>query len=237
MRTTFIQFAGLPEMSRTPDVILRLFEKILYRPRPGRVVLFQVLENTSTSGIHTVNSDFFTSIGFIPMGGMARRYNTRKGKAARLLCEVLNIPPACFKTGKSHKGVTPMNTTTCAPAQSATPSTTTINGCCNTSNILFELWERTAHTLNKSELAWFAKASESAKQQAANMRDTVECIGCLIASDTESGALQSRESVSTMLFKLASQLDTINGLLEIGGAATDRLMNPEIYAMIGGEKP
>lgn len=88
-----------------PDVITRLIEKILYRARAGQVVSFQVLQNTPTKRLHTVNSEFFTSIGFTPMGGMVRLYNTRKGNSVRLLCEVLNIPPACVKTGKSHKGV------------------------------------------------------------------------------------------------------------------------------------
>ena len=123
MKTPFIQSVCLPEMSRTPDVITPLIEKILYRARAGRVVSIQVLENTPTKRHHTVNSEFFTSIGFTPMGGMVRLYNTRKGKSVRLLCEVLNIPPACFKTGKSHKGVRQMNTTTSASAQSATSST------------------------------------------------------------------------------------------------------------------
>ena len=110
--------------SNPPDAITRLIEKILYRARAGRVVSIQVLENTPTKRHHTVNSEFFTSIGFTPMGGMVRLYNTRKGKSVRLLCEVLNIPPACFKTGKSHKGVRQMNTTTSASAPAATSSTT-----------------------------------------------------------------------------------------------------------------
>ena len=123
MKTPFIQSVCLPEMSRTPDVITPLIEKILYRARAGRVVSIQVLENTPTKRHHTVNSEFFTSIGFTPMGGMVRLYNTRKGKSVRLLCEVFNIPPASLKTGKSHKGVRQMNTTTSASAQSATSST------------------------------------------------------------------------------------------------------------------
>jgi len=72
-----------------------------------RVLSAQVLQNTPTKRLSLRISDFFTSFGFAPLGGMARRYNTRKGKAARLLCEVLNILPARFKTGKSHKGVKP----------------------------------------------------------------------------------------------------------------------------------
>ena len=58
-----------------------------------------------------------------PMGGMVQRYNTRKGKPARLLCEVLNIPPARFKTGQTHKGVATMRKDSpSAPAQSVEQS-------------------------------------------------------------------------------------------------------------------
>ncbi|MFY9261319.1 MAG: hypothetical protein WAO71_12530 [Gallionella sp.] len=67
----------------------------------------QVLQNTSKSGIHSVIGDFFTSM-VSPMGGMVQQYNTRKGNTARLLFEVLNIPPARFKTGKAQKGVAAM---------------------------------------------------------------------------------------------------------------------------------
>jgi hypothetical protein len=69
----------------------------------GALQCEQVLQNTSKRGFHSVISDFFTSIGS-PLGGMVRRYNTRKGKAARLRFEVLNIPPACFKTGSTQNG-------------------------------------------------------------------------------------------------------------------------------------
>lgn len=70
----------------------------------------QVLENTPTKRLHSVNSDFFTS-KVSPLGGIVQQYNTRKGKPARLLCEVFNIPPACLKTGKTHKGVSIMRKT------------------------------------------------------------------------------------------------------------------------------
>lgn len=278
MKTPFIQSVCLPEMSRTPDVITPLIEKILYRARAGRVVSIQVLENTPTKRHHTVNSEFFTSIGFTPMGGMVRLYNTRKGKSVRLLCEVFNIPPASLKTGKSHKGVRQMNTTTSASAQSATPSTNSnpilteseqasenaamakmfaevrkaeaqarepqvtaaqsvdksIDAVCDTSNVLFELWKRTERSLSKSELSWFAKSAWHAHQETNNLRDILSGLGCLISADTQSGALQDKSSLSSLLFSVSTQLDTIGGMLEIGNAATDRLLHPEIYSLLEG---
>ena len=114
-----IQLTGCNQLS----AILSRFEKILYRPRYGRLIFSQVLNNTPASGIHTVNSDFFTSIGFAPMGGMVRLYKTRKGKVERLLVEVINILPARLITGQSQQGVRQMNAITRATAQSATSST------------------------------------------------------------------------------------------------------------------
>ncbi len=67
----------------------------------------QVLKNTLQRGFHSVNSDFFTSM-VSPMGGMVQRYNTRKGKPARLRCKVLNIPPARLRTGQTYNGVAAM---------------------------------------------------------------------------------------------------------------------------------
>lgn len=63
------------------------------------------LRNSTTKRLHTVIRDFFTSVGLF-MGAMGQQYNTRKGKTARLLCEVSNIVPAQLRNWfKSHKGV------------------------------------------------------------------------------------------------------------------------------------
>ena len=79
--------------------------KELYKPVAAAVRFEQVLKNTLPSGLHTVQSEFFTPIRFVLMGGMVHLYNTPRGKYARLLGKVLNIPPARFKTDKTNQGV------------------------------------------------------------------------------------------------------------------------------------
>lgn len=107
-----------------------------------------------------------------------------------------------------------------------------IDAVCDTSNVLWQLWERTASDLNNTELEYFAKATEHAQSEAQNLRDVVSGIGCLIASDTQSGALQDGGGASSMLFAIAGQLDTIAGMIEIGRAANNRLHQPEIYQQL-----
>ncbi len=63
--------------------------------------LLQVLQNTSTSGMHPRQTDaFFTPIGFA-MGGMWRKYKTRKGNSVSRLVAVLNVLPTPLQNGSS----------------------------------------------------------------------------------------------------------------------------------------
>ena len=73
------------------------------------------------------------------------------------------------------------------------------------------------------------KGHRTRTERSANLRDVVQGIGCLIASDTTSGALQDTNGASSMLYAISAQLDTITGMIEIGSAANDRLRMPEIY--------
>jgi hypothetical protein len=110
-----------------------------------------------------------------------------------------------------------------------------IKAICDTSNVLWQLWERTADSLNTSELEYFAKATEHANHEARSLRDMVMGIGCLIASDTQSGALQDTEGTSAMLYAISEQLDAISGMIEIGASASIRLRQPEIYQRLKGK--
>lgn len=117
-------------------------------------------------------------------------------------------------------------------AQAAQPAESTINALCDTSHVLLELWERTAPSLNKSELTWFAESTAYAQQEIDNLRGILSGMGSLVRSDTTSGALQEQSGVSSLLFSVSTQLDTISGMLEIGTAAKDRLRLPELYRQI-----
>ena len=111
----------------------------------------------------------------------------------------------------------------------AQPIDQTIDAICDTSNVLWQLWERTADSLSTSELEYFARATEHAHGEARRLRDVVMGMGCLISSDTQSGALQDADGTSAMLYTIAGQLDTITGMIEIGRAADNRLRMPEMY--------
>ena len=116
----------------------------------------------------------------------------------------------------------------------AQPVEQPIDAVCDTSNVLWQLWERAADSLSTSELEYFARATEHAHSEARHLRDVVMGMGCLIASDTQSGALQDADGTSAMLYSIAEQLDTISGMIEIGRAADNRLHQPEIYQRFMG---
>lgn len=111
----------------------------------------------------------------------------------------------------------------------AQPVDQAIDEVCVPSNVMWQLWERTKDSLSNPELEWFAQATEHAQTEVRNLRDVAAGIGCLIASDTQSGALQDRDGTSSMLYAISAQLDTITGMIEIGSAANDRLRMPELY--------
>lgn len=104
-----------------------------------------------------------------------------------------------------------------------------IDAMCDTSNVLWELWKRAEPTLNNRELEYFSGATENAQSETRHLRDVVLGIACLISSDTQSGALQDKDGMPTMLFSISAQLDTISGMIEIGSAANERLRFPEVY--------
>lgn len=134
-----------------------------------------------------------------------------------------------------------MNAIQSASAQSAASSESTINAVCDTSNMLHELWERASPSLSDSELEWFAGASEHAGNIVGNLRHVVEGIGCLVANDgsgqdisCRAGNFQSANSVSSLLFSIENQLDSLQGLINIGDSAGHRLRNPDLYRRIEG---
>ncbi len=101
-----------------------------------------------------------------------------------------------------------------------------------TRNAMLKLWKRSAPSLTKEELKWFSQATESADIEIISLKETISRVGCLIASDEMSGSIQSRESVSDLLFLIANSLDCIYGLINIGISADDRLQNPELYRQL-----
>lgn len=96
------------------------------------------------------------------------------------------------------------------------------------SNCMYKLWEASADNLTREQLAWFAGLAETVEAQARYLADLTEGLGCIVADD-ETGSFQSGRSLSTLLFNINNQLETIAGLIQISGSAADRLINPEPY--------
>jgi len=46
-------------------------------------------------------------------------------------------------------------------------------------NIMSELWDRAAPSLDQKALEWFAGATDQAEYVASNLQDVVEGVGCL----------------------------------------------------------
>lgn len=112
-----------------------------------------------------------------------------------------------------------------------TPATNSSYGAIeNTARGLISgLWDRAADKLTNEELADVVRISEYATIQARNLSDIIADVGCLIGSDTQAGNFRDRGSVSTLLFSIAHQVDTIAGMLEVSADAEFRLAHPEIY--------
>jgi hypothetical protein len=55
-------------------------------------------------------------------------------------------------------------------------STTSIKGVCSPSSIMFELWERAAINMSKSDLQWFSQATDNAIGMTTNLQEVIEGI-------------------------------------------------------------
>lgn len=108
-----------------------------------------------------------------------------------------------------------------------------IHGTKNIASVVHELWERTADQLSRSELEWFADATESAVMTMQNLEEVMEGIGCLVNADESdncaTGSFQTPQSTSALLFFLAESVRHARALVTVGDAANYRLRHPELY--------
>lgn len=102
----------------------------------------------------------------------------------------------------------------------------------STSGAMYLLWEKAEKDLHTHELEWFATgAARQVSLETNVLADMLNGLGSMVASDTESGSFQSGDGVSNLLFNLASQVDTINGLAQISEYANYRARQ------VRGEQP
>jgi hypothetical protein len=96
-------------------------------------------------------------------------------------------------------------------------------------NLISELWERAAPSLDHETLAWFAGAIDQAENVAVHLQESVEGIGCLMRCGTDGvgqakgGNALSEHDTPTLLFAIANAIDTIRALILVGDAASQAL--------------
>lgn len=97
-------------------------------------------------------------------------------------------------------------------------------------SIMFELWERNTDSFTVDELEWFKNAAEHAETLASDLEDVLEGLGCLILDDVSRlqegtpcvGSFHG-DGVPALLFFIAKNLNTIQGLIHVGDSARFKL--------------
>lgn len=95
------------------------------------------------------------------------------------------------------------------------------------SNALATMWAKSKAQLSDDELQAISDLSDTAQFAANNLRQVVEGIGNLVLADEsathQAGNFRTADSVSTLLFSIASQIDLIDGLIQVSTKAECRL--------------
>lgn len=82
------------------------------------------------------------------------------------------------------------------------------------------MFEKSYRHLTAKELEWFADgAAEKVNGDIRAFSAMVEGLACMVSSDETSGAFQSEEGTSNLLFNLHNQLDAIAGMAEVSEQA------------------
>lgn len=97
-------------------------------------------------------------------------------------------------------------------------------------NIMVELWNKAAPSLNRESLEWFSGATELAECTATSLAELAMGIGGLASCDDErSGSFQSSSSLAELMFAISNAIDNIGGLIRVGSEASHRLHNQDFY--------
>jgi hypothetical protein len=91
----------------------------------------------------------------------------------------------------------------------------------STAGAMSLLWKKAAPELKLHELEWFADgAAEQINLDTNSLAATLRGLGCMVASDEESGSFRSANDVSDLLLNLSNQVSTLNGLASIAADAS-----------------
>ena len=104
-------------------------------------------------------------------------------------------------------------------AASVTPEQPSIK-IFTTSSAIELMWEKSHKQMTAKEMEWFADgAAEKVNGDIRALSSLVEGLACMVSSDETSGAFQSAEGTSNLLFNLHHQLDAIAGMAEVSEQA------------------
>ena len=105
-------------------------------------------------------------------------------------------------------------------------------GCMNARLLLGELWERCADTLTDDQLASVAQGVDNAVNDLCILSKNVSDVATLVSVDhlSEGTKAGSLDDASGFLYSVASQIETLTAMIEIGDAASGRLIYRSRYA-------
>ena len=105
----------------------------------------------------------------------------------------------------------------------ATEETTPKMGVFTTAEALTVLWNRAE--LKPHEIEWFSSgASQQVISDTSTLSEVLSDVAALVANDNGAvGSFMTSESLSSLLFGLSSQINTINGMADIAADANFRV--------------
>jgi hypothetical protein len=109
-------------------------------------------------------------------------------------------------------------------------------GIRKSSAALKNLWGLTSDTMSREQLEWFADLSFAAQIEAENIADFMNAFGCLLNGADEAFE-PSKETMATIFFVLANQVETFAAMVQIGEAADYQLVELDKANPEGNKKP
>jgi hypothetical protein len=104
------------------------------------------------------------------------------------------------------------------------------------STALKNLWGLTHDPMSREQLEWFAELSFAAQIEAENIADFLNAFGRLLNGADEAFE-PSKETMATILFSLANQVETLAAMVQIGEAADYQLAELDKANTEGNKKP
>lgn len=110
-------------------------------------------------------------------------------------------------------------------------------GIRKSSTALKNLWGLTSDTMSREQLEWFAELSFAAQVEAENIADFMNAFGCLLNGAGEEALEPSKETIATIFFSLANQVETFAVMVQIGEEADYQLVDLDKANTESNKKP